>query len=130
MDEIDSAVNHESTARVGFNRRLDIGFELDELQIKSNSAAKPGPISNVGFNRRWHRALNSGKLPAPRLKIGVGDISEIDSAVDNEPTASVGFNRRLDIRFELDKLQIESNSAVDPEPISNVGFNRRWHRAG
>jgi hypothetical protein len=56
MDEIDSAIDPESTARVGFNRRLDIGFELDELQIKSNSAAKPGPISNVGFNRRWHRA--------------------------------------------------------------------------
>jgi hypothetical protein len=68
--------------------------------------------------------------PAPRLKIGVGDMDEIDSAIDPEPTASVGFNRRLDIGFELDKLQIESNSTVIPVPISNVGFNRRWHRAG
>jgi hypothetical protein len=57
MDEIDSAVNHESTACVGFNRQLDIGFELDKMQIKSNSAVDPKPISSVGFNRRWHRAL-------------------------------------------------------------------------
>jgi hypothetical protein len=41
MDEIDSAVGPEPTASVGFNRRLDIGFELDELQIESNSAIAP-----------------------------------------------------------------------------------------
>jgi hypothetical protein len=44
-----SWVNHESTARVGFNRRLDIGFELDEMQIEAYSAVDPEPISNVGF---------------------------------------------------------------------------------
>jgi hypothetical protein len=62
---------------------------------EAGSAAVQGRISSSGFNRWLARAVNSCIDAALRLKIGAGDMNEVDFADGHGPISSSGFNRWL-----------------------------------